>query len=80
MIRPAFRVAFVSVLIVTVASPTWADDWPTYRHDAGRSGISAESLSAPLSEDWMFVPTFPPSHAWGDPQPKPIEKNLELAS
>ena len=78
MIRPSFRVAFVSVLIVTVACPTWADDWPTYRHDAGRSGISAESLSAPLSEDWTFVPTFPPSHAWGDPQPVPIEKNLEL--
>jgi outer membrane protein assembly factor BamB len=55
-----------------------ADDWPTYAHDAARSAVSAEALAPPLSQDWVFTPLAPPRHAWGDPQPKPIEKNLEL--
>jgi len=78
MFRTTLHVVLLGVLVGIIAPFAPADDWPTYRHDAGRSGISAESLSAPLSEDWAFAPTFPPSHAWGDPKPVPIEKNLEL--
>ncbi|MFO8014225.1 MAG: PQQ-binding-like beta-propeller repeat protein [Phycisphaerae bacterium] len=52
--------------------------WPTYRHDASRSGIASEALAPPLAPAWTFVPPLPPEHAWGDPQPKPIEHNLEL--
>ncbi len=59
------------------AKPSPAD-WPTYRHDPSRSGIASESLAPPLSLDWVFVPPHPPEHAWGDPQPKPIEHHLEL--
>ena len=62
----------------TLALPAAADDWPTYRHDCRRSGVSGEALAPPLSEDWVFTPLHPPTHAWGDPQPKPIENNLEL--
>jgi len=58
------------------AAPSAA--WPTYRHDASRSGIASESLAPPLSCQWVFVPPLPPEHAWGDPQPKPVEHNLEL--
>ncbi len=78
MVRTTPHVVLVGVLIGIALAPALADDWPTYRHDVRRSGISGESLTAPLSEDWVFVPTLPPSHAWGDPQPVPIEKNLEL--
>ncbi len=52
--------------------------WPTYRHDASRSGIASEGLAPPLAPAWTFLPPLPPEHAWGDPQPKPIEHNLEL--
>jgi len=52
-------------------------DWPTYRGDNQRSGISTEALEAPLSAAWTFTPIDPPSHAWGDPQPKPVEGALE---
>ena len=58
--------------------PCLADDWPTYQHDTKRSGISAEELKLPLTELWVFSPTYPPSHAWSDPQPKPVEGLLEL--
>ena len=66
------------VLGLTYAPPCRSADWPTYGADASRSCVSPETLSAPFSSDWVFVPPFPPSHAWGDPQPKPIEGNLEL--
>lgn len=58
--------------------PLAADDWPTYRRDARRSGVSKEMLSMPLGELWTFASRYPPSPAWGDPQPKAIEDQLEL--
>jgi len=63
---------------VAVGAPAPSAGWPTYRHDASRSGIASESLAPPLAPAWVFVPPLPPEHAWGDPQPKPIEHNLEL--
>jgi len=68
----------LSALVFTLTPGAPADDWPTYRHDNGRSGISTERLTTPLSMDWVFTPTHAPSHAWGDPQPKVVEGNLEL--
>ena len=60
------------------ASGAMADDWPTYRHDPQRTAISAETIAAPLSAEWVFAPLHGPAHAWGDPQPKVVEGNLEL--
>ncbi|HUU11904.1 MAG TPA: PQQ-binding-like beta-propeller repeat protein [Phycisphaerae bacterium] len=68
----------LACLTAGVVVPAAADDWPTYRHDAARSGISADALSTPMSEAWVFTPTHPPSPAWTDPQPKPVEEVLEL--
>jgi len=77
-----FRKSLGPVILLAVVClsdmPLFAADWPTYRHDARRSGITAEGISTPLSEDWVFTPTHGPAHAWGDPQPKPVEKVLEL--
>jgi len=55
-----------------------AADWPTYRHDNRRSGISPEAIDVPMSEHWVFTPLHPPCHAWPDPQPEPVENRLEL--
>jgi len=66
--------AYSSAFVVS----TRADDWPMYRHDSRRSGISTEQLGPPLAEEWVFESTWPPSHAWGDPQAKPLERKLEL--
>lgn len=70
-----------SVLLAGLASAVisaYGDDWPTYRHDIARSGVTKEQLKLPLAADWTYEGTFPPEAAWGDPQPKPIEGNLEL--
>ena len=55
-----------------------ADDWPMYRHDVARSGITAENVQPPLVECWAFQPNDPPQPAWGDPKTKPVEGILEL--
>lgn len=55
-----------------------ADDWPTYRHDMARSGITAEKLSLPLAESWVFEAQYVPRPAWGDPKSEPVEDILEL--
>jgi len=41
-----------------------AADWPTYRADYARSGISLEKISTPLNEAWTFKPLYPPQPAW----------------
>jgi len=45
-------------------------DWPTYRHDGARSGITPERLLPPLSEQWVFIPKDAPEPAW----PMPAEE------
>jgi len=79
--RLAFCRAGTLALAASLAiglSVSSAADWPTYQHDNARSGVTTEELAPPLAEAWVFVPKHPPSHAWGDPQPKPVEGNLEL--
>lgn len=66
------------ILFLTVPSAGYAGDWPCYRHDIQRSGVSEAHFNASLSLAWTFTPTAGPRHAWGDPQPKPIEGQLEL--
>ena len=44
-----------------------AEDWPTYRHDAQRSGSSEEGLSFPLQEVWRHAAANPPCPAWPPP-------------
>ncbi len=53
-------------------------DWPTYRHDVARSGITAESVSLPLAPAWVFRARHAPQPAWGDPKAGPVEEILEL--
>ena len=38
--------------------------WPTYRHDAQRSGYTAERLGADLAPDWIFQAPHAPDPAW----------------
>jgi len=41
-----------------------AGDWPTYRHDAALSGVSAEGLGGNPALQWTYVPLHPPDPAW----------------
>ncbi len=43
-----------------------SEDWPTYRYDSRRSGVSSESLALPLSPAWR-VQGGTPRQAWSGP-------------
>ncbi|MCX7886441.1 MAG: PQQ-binding-like beta-propeller repeat protein [Verrucomicrobiae bacterium] len=55
-----------------------AEDWPTYRHDNGRTAVTREKLPLPLSEAWVFQARHAPSPAWEPPRAEPVEGILEL--
>jgi outer membrane protein assembly factor BamB len=41
-----------------------AADWPAYRADTQRSGISGETLQLPLKPQWIHKPAHAPQPAW----------------
>ncbi len=41
-----------------------AENWPTYRHDAARSGYTREKLPVTLAERWVFRMRHAPRPAW----------------
>ena len=61
----------VVVAALFAAAGVDAADWPTFRRDAQRSGITEEALSLPLSESWVFSVRFAPKPAMGRGYPLP---------
>ena len=57
----------LSALFLIAALHLHAEDWPTYRHDNRRSGVSSEQLPAQLSETWTYKSETPPQTAWSGP-------------
>jgi len=51
-----------------------AADWPTYRHDISRSGVTSENLALPLFRQWEFAPHQAPERAWEDPPVGPMHR------
>ncbi len=46
-----------------------AEGWPTYMHDAERSGESSELVTFPLHVQWVYKMRHEPSPAWPPPAP-----------
>ncbi len=66
-----YRVMQVSWLLVAgvcAGVAAYAEDWPTFRHDNTRSGVSQETLALPLYPQWVFTPPRPPRPAWPEEQ------------
>jgi len=63
---------------VGLAAAVAAEDWPTFQHDAARSGVTTAPTPTAPKALWTFTPASPPAKAWGDPSPTPIEGILEL--
>ncbi len=57
----------LAAVFFLLTSPTFSDDWPMYRHDALRSGVTEEQLQPPLQEAWAFETRIPPAPAWPAP-------------
>ena len=54
-------------LLPLIAGISTAEDWPTYRHDNRRSGVSNEQVQLPLSLTWVRKSKVPPMMAWSGP-------------
>jgi outer membrane protein assembly factor BamB len=55
------------LFICICASSVSAADWPTYRADPSRSGVSPEQLALPLKQAWVHQPLHTPRPAWRGP-------------
>jgi hypothetical protein len=53
-----------SIVLSFAASVPLAADWPTYRGDNRRSGVTAESPQMPLARSWVHKAAHPPRPAW----------------
>ncbi|MDD4786965.1 MAG: PQQ-binding-like beta-propeller repeat protein, partial [Pirellulales bacterium] len=62
----------VLALAASASVAARAGDWPTYRHDIARSGVTSEEVRPPLRECWVFQPAHAPEPAWGRPSPRPV--------
>ena len=57
--------ACCGILAVATASP--GADWPTYRHDNRRSGVTAEDVQTPLTCRWVFRSPAGCAPGWSPP-------------
>ncbi|MCE9546991.1 MAG: PQQ-binding-like beta-propeller repeat protein [Planctomycetia bacterium] len=70
-LRGAACCAVLAISCWAALAPNYglAEDWPTFRHDIARSGISGEKLALPLSPCWTHVAPFWPQPAFGTGYP-----------
>ena len=61
------RVLTVLLLLLAACGIGAAADWPAYRSDAARSGVTSETVGPALSLCWKYVPAHPPKPAWPMP-------------
>ena len=61
------RLATVATLLLALSTELLAEDWPTYRHDNRRSGVTDAELRFPLSVQWVRKSTQRPQTAWTGP-------------
>ncbi|MCX6910899.1 MAG: PQQ-binding-like beta-propeller repeat protein, partial [Verrucomicrobia bacterium] len=80
--KPSFlqsRMPVLSIIAaVAMSALASADDWPTYRRDIARSGVTPEKIAMPLAELWVYRPRHAPAPAWEPPRNVPVEGILEL--
>ncbi len=73
MIRLRTLIILLSCIVSQVVGVTGdgskacAQSWPTYRHDARRSGVTDTSLTFPMHPLWVRVSQQPPQTAWTGP-------------
>ena len=74
------KTTLCAVIVFGALSPGAAagEDWPTYLHDAARSGVTGEPLAPPLEKQWTFVSPHLPAPAWPGPRRTMVEGILEL--
>ena len=55
------------LILFVVCRVSIAEDWPTYRSQITRSGITSETVGPRLFLQWKYIPTHRPKPAWPMP-------------
>ncbi len=58
------RVLQLSIILIPFCLVATAEDWSTYRFDAGRGAHTPEEISPKLQLQWTFKPRHAPAPAW----------------
>jgi outer membrane protein assembly factor BamB len=58
------RPVLLTLLLSVIGSVSALADWPTYRHDAARTGYTPESIPNQLALRWVHRSTHAPKPAW----------------
>lgn len=77
MYKKYLLVIFIICLLPSLAL---ASDWPTYRYDYQRSGVTLENVEMPLKQVWIFKSTNNPFPAWPAPAERDIWHNISELS
>ncbi len=64
---PCFRAMWLALCTAAVVSTASRADWPTYRYDFARGGVTEESIDLPLRRQWVYRPAHAPEPAWPEP-------------
>ena len=67
-------VFLVFLILFVVCSVGIAEDWPTYRSQITRSGITSETIGPRLFLQWKYIPTHRPKPAWLAGRTEPMVK------
>lgn len=66
-------------ILWTIAAGEANGDWPTYRGDSRRSGVTSQALKLPLAESWVLKAAHPPQPAWPEmPARLDVYRNVKL--
>ena len=68
LLHQPWMIAVAAITTIGVFDESIAGaDWPMYRHDAARSGVTSEKLDTRLHLQWVHHPQHAPSPAWPEP-------------
>ena len=68
------RASLAAICVLLLPAILAAGQWPTFRGDVQRSGVSDQALPLPLRAAWSYRPNQGPTPAW----PEPAETNYAV--
>lgn len=60
-------VVILSLMQAFLSGRARAGDWPQYKADPARSGVTSDALKLPLTFQWIYQPPQAPRPAWEEP-------------
>jgi outer membrane protein assembly factor BamB len=69
----------LAVLCLLLSSSASGADWPCYRGNSARTGVTIDGFKFPLTPAWVYKPAQPPRPAWPDAYRKTHRVDFDYA-